>query len=101
MLFLAKKNGFEFFVSGRYSFRPWAKEEESIFVDAIVNQHKPFVYDRHFYHVDFALYGVRPQDAPAYVNLVRDPIERFVSYFHYMRRENRWEGKLDKPPQVG
>ena len=43
----------------------------------------PITYSRHFYHVDFAPYGLKNYK---YATIVRDPVDRFVSsylYYHF------------------
>ncbi|KAG0412190.1 hypothetical protein HPB47_010670, partial [Ixodes persulcatus] len=42
----------------------------------------PYSHDRHIYFVDFGQFG-RP--SPAYVNIIRDPVDRLVSSFYYRR----------------
>ena len=93
---LSDANGFQFHASGQYNHRPWTSQLEKDFTRFIAN-HSDFVYDRHFYYVDFSSHG---QDSPTYFNVVRDPIERFVSAFNYARREKRWAGKPERPPQA-
>ena len=36
---------------------------------------------------------------PSWVNNVRDPIDRFVSQFNYLRTEKRWAKQLQRPPK--
>ena len=36
---------------------------------------------------------------PSWVNVVRDPIDRFVSRFNYLRTEKRWTDRLQRPPK--
>ncbi|XP_076825649.1 uronyl 2-sulfotransferase-like [Clavelina lepadiformis] len=42
----------------------------------------PSLYARHIHYIDFTKYGL---ENPTYINVVRDPIERFSSQFHYKR----------------
>ena len=100
---LSRQYNFTHHSSPRYNHRLWTvrAEEEfaKVFHDQVSND-LPFVYDRHFYFVDFTSYGFSREEAPVYFNLVRDPIERFVSAFHYRRSPKRWKDKQDTPPQV-
>ncbi|XP_066963123.1 LOW QUALITY PROTEIN: uncharacterized protein [Macrobrachium rosenbergii] len=43
-------------------------------------------YDRHLYYTNFTGLGMNP---PVYINIVRDPVERFISSFYYRRSEER------------
>ncbi|XP_047477183.1 uronyl 2-sulfotransferase-like isoform X2 [Penaeus chinensis] len=43
-------------------------------------------YDRHLYYTNFTELG---SEAPVYVNIVRDPVERFISSFYYRRSQER------------
>ena len=36
---------------------------------------------------------------PTWINVVRDPVDRFVSTFHFLRSENRWTDKPHIPPK--
>ena len=36
---------------------------------------------------------------PSWINIVRDPVDRFVSLFHYLRAEHRWTHSLQRPPK--
>ena len=50
----------------------------------------------------------RGSDAPAaaalnevnWINVIRDPIDRVVSSFNYLRSKDRWKGVIEKPPDV-
>ncbi|KAG0695014.1 Uronyl 2-sulfotransferase [Chionoecetes opilio] len=43
-------------------------------------------YDRHLYYVNFTAEG---GERPVYINVVRDPVERFISSFYYRRSRER------------
>ena len=38
------------------------------------------------------------QVRPTLINMVREPVERLISNFYYLRSHERWTGKKDVPP---
>ena len=51
-------------------------------VSFIENMQTPAVYYQHVHYINFAKFG---QLQPVYINMIRDPIERFVSNYHFNR----------------
>lgn len=43
---------------------------------------RPVLYARHVYYIDLSEYGFKK---PMYINLIRDPVDRFVSNFYYQQ----------------
>ena len=46
-------------------------------------------YDRHVYFIDFGMFSTGENDnssVPVWFSLVRDPLSKFVSRFHYHRQ---------------
>lgn len=52
------------------------------FVEEVTSTKAPCSYDRHVYFLDFEEFG---QANPAYVNVIRDPVDRIASSFYYSR----------------
>ena len=61
----------------------------------------PFAMDRHMYFIDTKIYNLEKGLEPTWINMVRDPVERFVSNFHWERSEYLWSlhSWLLQPPQ--
>ena len=36
----------------------------------------------------------------AYIDVVRDPVDRIASFFYFRRAKSMWQGKEERPPQV-
>lgn len=58
------------------------KEEQEELAEKIYNMGPAYAYSMHFNYINFRLYDL-PQ--PIYINMVRDPVERVISWFHYIR----------------
>ncbi|KAI0213371.1 Uronyl 2-sulfotransferase [Lamellibrachia satsuma] len=46
------------------------------------NLREPAFYDRHVHFVDFTRFNM---EMPVYINIIRDPFERLVSWYHFRR----------------
>ena len=53
-----------------------------ILMNASEEMDGPVAYYKHMYFINFEDFG-RPN--PIYVNLVRDPIDRIISWYYYIR----------------
>lgn len=51
-------------------------------VKLISNLQTPALYSRHIHYINFAKFG---ELQPVYINMIRDPIERFSSQYHFKR----------------
>ena len=66
-------------------------EERKNISTFLLEQKRPVLFDRHFYFFSFDSFGVKVD----WINMIRDPVERFVSNFHFMRSPGRWRGRED------
>lgn len=98
---LAVQNGFEYRPYPIYDKRALTSKEQRLWIEKVaqVNQNlqRPLATDRHLFFVDMESYGTEPVN---WINIVRDPIERLISRFYYLRNPRRWKNRSPKPPQV-
>ena len=71
--------------SGIYkTFRPNATEMSQLLAEIDrFNRSKGWLFDRHLHFVDFTSYN---RSNPLYINVVRKPVDRFLSKYYYRRR---------------
>nr|XP_002130122.1 uronyl 2-sulfotransferase-like [Ciona intestinalis] len=65
------------------------EEEEANFVEFLHEQSPGYMYIRHQYFIDFTRFG---QKQPLYVNMIRDPVSRFESFYYFSRFGNERGG---------
>lgn len=51
-----------------------------------INKRQPVVYEMHAHFINFSTYGY---EMPIYINLIREPINRFVSAYYYVRQYHK------------
>ena len=77
----------------------WTSAAELAFLQDLYAEDSPvFGMDQHFFFIDAAAYGLPGKSAPNWINVVREPVERFASLFRYHRNPKRWIGS-NKPPK--
>ncbi|XP_039249605.2 uronyl 2-sulfotransferase-like isoform X1 [Styela clava] len=64
-------------------------EEQMEFIKYLHSQTHPFMYIRHQYFIDFENFG---EKQPIYINMIRDPIARFESFYYFSRFGNQRGG---------
>ena len=66
---------------------PWLTPDQQIStINSVKEQPLPSVYIRHQYFIDFNEFG---EESPIYMNVIRDPIARFSSFYHFIRFGNK------------
>ena len=73
------------FRSGAYKiYRPNATEMMQLLTEVdTFDRTQPWLFDRHLHFVDFTSYN---RTTPLYINVVRKPVDRFLSKYYYRRR---------------
>ena len=79
---LSEKNGYQFYLSNISSQTRLPALDLRNEVKLIYSVETPMLYSRHIVYINFAKYGFVP---PVYINMIRDPIERFSSQYHFKR----------------
>ncbi|XP_077498248.1 heparan sulfate 2-O-sulfotransferase pipe [Amblyomma americanum] len=79
---LSTSNGFQHLHCRIYDKRLLTHDQQAQFVEEVTSAKAPCSYDRHVYFLDFEKFG---QANPAYVNIIRDPVDRIASSFYYSR----------------
>ena len=57
--------------------------------DLAYAKQKRVLYTRHQYFIDFEELNWNDGDPPVYINLIRDPIDRFKSFYYFSRYGNK------------
>ena len=57
--------------------------------DLAYAKQKRVLYTRHQYFIDFEELNWDDGDPPVYINLIRDPIDRFKSFYYFSRYGNK------------
>ncbi|XP_037069321.1 heparan sulfate 2-O-sulfotransferase pipe-like isoform X3 [Pollicipes pollicipes] len=78
--------------STQYWKRYLSQQGQANFVELLTRMaaEKPLIYDRHVSYIDFTRFN---RSQPIYVNLIRDPVERFISLFYFLRMPRRRRGR--------
>ena len=72
----------------------FSEEDQKRTIAAVKSQPEPAVYIRHQYFIDFNEFG---EKSPLYINVIRDPIARFTSFYHFIRFGNKEGDGADVP----
>uniref|UniRef100_H2ZJG2 Sulfotransferase n=1 Tax=Ciona savignyi TaxID=51511 RepID=H2ZJG2_CIOSA len=87
---LGAANGFKVASPYEDGEKPNKNEEDQMhFVNFLHEQRPGYMYIRHQYFIDFTKFGKKQ---PIYVNMIRDPVERFESFYYFSRFGNERGG---------
>ncbi|CAH1784045.1 unnamed protein product [Owenia fusiformis] len=82
---LSKKLNFNYKSSNNFTHASLRTKEQVDFVKKFEGIASPMVYDRHLWFINFTMYG---EPMPYYINILRDPLERYASHYYYQRQIN-------------
>lgn len=81
-----KLNHFNYDWSRIYDERRISLVDQEKWATHVASLPQPFLYDRHVHFVNFTQFKLK---MPIYINLLRDPVDRFVSAYYYKREKRR------------
>ncbi|XP_071955019.1 uronyl 2-sulfotransferase-like [Antedon mediterranea] len=87
---LAKVNKYNMINSVIYNQTRTSEEKKNLLVSVLLKVDPPFLFQRHLHYIDFTKFS---SSYVKYINIVRDPIERFTSQYYFRRFG---DGKNDK-----
>ncbi|XP_033122144.1 uronyl 2-sulfotransferase-like [Anneissia japonica] len=79
---LAKQNHYNMINSIVYNQTRISEEKKNLIVSVLLKVDPPFLFQRHMYYVDFSKFS---SSSVKYINIIRDPIERFTSQYYFKR----------------
>lgn len=82
---LGKTHNFDVFTDGNMNggiMRNMPIERQQQEAEKVLNRDEPGVFVSHMNWINFTEFGQRK---PIYINMVRDPVERVISWFYYLR----------------
>lgn len=82
---LGKTHNFDVFTDGNMNggiINRMSTQRQQQEVEKVVSRDDPGVYVSHMNWINFTEFG---QSKPIYINMVRDPVERVISWFYYLR----------------
>lgn len=83
------------------SFPPINKQLE--FLHKMETLPRPALYDRHIYYVEVSDFAKRTRlKTPTWFSMIRDPVDKFVSRFNYLRKRKfieRMDSNLNRLPE--
>lgn len=86
---LAEKNQFNLVSADIHNKTRLTKHEQVDLMKNISNFPQPFLYTRHVHFLNFTRFKL---EQPVYINIIRDPISRFLSNY-FFRRFGDWRGE--------
>uniref|UniRef100_A0A8C5PHN4 Uronyl 2-sulfotransferase n=1 Tax=Leptobrachium leishanense TaxID=445787 RepID=A0A8C5PHN4_9ANUR len=86
---LSEKHGFNLVTSDIHNKTRLTKSEQMELIKNVSTAEQPYLFTRHVHFLNFSRFGA---EQPVYINIIRDPINRFLSNY-FFRRFGDWRGE--------
>ncbi|XP_069829883.1 uronyl 2-sulfotransferase isoform X2 [Dendropsophus ebraccatus] len=86
---LSEKHGFNLVTSDIHNKTRLTKSEQRELIRNISTAEQPYLFTRHVHFLNFSRFGA---EQPVYINIIRDPVNRFLSNY-FFRRFGDWRGE--------
>ncbi|KAG8444452.1 hypothetical protein GDO86_009579 [Hymenochirus boettgeri] len=86
---LSEKHGFNLVTSDIHNKTRLTKSEQLELIKNVSTADQPYLFTRHVHFLNFSRFGA---EQPVYINIIRDPVNRFLSNY-FFRRFGDWRGE--------
>ncbi|XP_043924868.1 uronyl 2-sulfotransferase [Protopterus annectens] len=86
---LSERHGFNFAASDIHNKTRLTKYEQETLIRNISTTEQPYLFTRHVHFLNFSRFGL---EQPTYINMIRDPVNRFLSNY-FFRRFGDWRSE--------
>ncbi|XP_069462771.1 uronyl 2-sulfotransferase [Ambystoma mexicanum] len=86
---LSEKQGFNLVTSEIHNKTRLTKSEQMELIKNVSTAEQPYLFTRHVHFLNFSRFGA---EQPVYINIIRDPVNRFLSNY-FFRRFGDWRGE--------
>ncbi|XP_063299399.1 uronyl 2-sulfotransferase [Pelobates fuscus] len=86
---LSEKHGFNLVTSDIHNKTRLTKNEQMELIKNVSTAEQPYLFTRHVHFLNFSRFGA---EQPVYINIIRDPVNRFLSNY-FFRRFGDWRGE--------
>ncbi|KAM7173014.1 uronyl 2-sulfotransferase isoform 2-T3 [Macrochelys suwanniensis] len=86
---LSERHGFNLVTSDIHNKTRLTKNEQMELIKNISTAEQPYLFTRHVHFLNFSRFG---GEQPVYINIIRDPVNRFLSNY-FFRRFGDWRGE--------
>lgn len=86
---LSEKHGFNLVTSEIHNKTRLTKSEQMELIRNVSTAEQPYLFTRHVHFLNFSRFGA---EQPVYINIIRDPVNRFLSNY-FFRRFGDWRAE--------
>ncbi len=82
---LSQRNNYTYLSSKEYNRFDFSRPERESQVNEILHLKRPSLFDRHMHFINFTAFTTK--ENPFYINVIREPIEQYVSFYYFVRHD--------------